>query len=114
MGSSPTSGTQEIHTLAFMGQRFLHRRLSQASSRLKELTDELRVIEDQLSHLQDEADDLSLRAMVSETPAASFEYQDARKHADAMLKHRDGVVREIAELEVRINDYLDRMKEARI
>ena len=97
-----------------MGQRLLHRRLSQASSRLKELSEELRVVEDQLSHLADEADDLSLRALVSETPAANFEYRDARKHADAMKRHRDDIVREMADLEVRINDYLDRMKEARI
>ncbi len=97
-----------------MGQRFLHRRLAQASSRLRELGEELRVVEDQLSHLMDDADDLSMRALVSETPAANFEYRDARKHADAMKKHRDDIVREMADLEVRINEYLDRMKEARI
>ncbi len=97
-----------------MGQRFLQRRLSQASCRIRELQEELRVVQDQLSHLSDEADDLSLRAMVSETPSASFEYREAKKHADAMMKHRDGLVAEIALLEQRMNEYLDRMKDSRL
>ena len=97
-----------------MGQRFLQRRLTQASHRIRELREELRIVHDQLSHLTDEADDLSLRAMVSETPAASFEYREAKKHADAMTTHRDGLVAEIASLEKKINDYLDRMKDAHL
>lgn len=114
MGSSPTLGTQEIHTLTGMGQRFLYRRLSQASSRVAELREELRVVEDQLSHFNDEANDLSLRAMVSETPGASYEYREAKKHADAMNRHRDAIVQELKELDRRINEYLDRMKDARL
>lgn len=114
MGSSPTSGTQVIHTLSPMGQRFLQRRLTQASFRIRELRDELRVVEDQLSHMTDEADDLSLRAMVSETPGASYEYREAKKHADAMSRHRDGLVAEISGLENKINEYLDRMKDSRL
>jgi predicted nucleic acid-binding Zn-ribbon protein len=97
-----------------MGQRFLQRRLTQASFRIRELRDELRVVEDQLSHMTDEADDLSLRAMVSETPGASYEYREAKKHADAMSRHRDGLVAEISGLENKINEYLDRMKESRL
>ena len=57
------------------------------------------MIDEQLAHLVDDADDLALRALVSETPAASFESNDARKHVDAMRRHRDHVVAEIAELE---------------
>ena len=72
------------------------------------------MVQDQLSHMSDEADDLSLRAMVSETPSASFEYREAKKHADAMLKHRDDLVQEISVLEQRVNEYLDRMKDARL
>ena len=111
MGSSPTSGTQVIHTLSPMGQRLLQRKLTQASRRLGELREELRVVEDQKSQLVDEADELSLRALVSETPAAEFEYRQAKKHADAIIRHHAHVVAEIAELEQKINDLLDRMKE---
>ena len=112
MGSSPTSGTQVIHTLTPMGQRLLHRKLAQTSSRLRELQEELRVVEDQMSQLVEETDELSLRALVSETPAAEFEYREAKKHSDAMSKHRGRVVAEIAELESRINDLLDRLKDS--
>jgi predicted nucleic acid-binding Zn-ribbon protein len=97
-----------------MGQRFLQRRLTQTSARIRELRDELRVVEDQLSHFLDEVYDLSLRAMVSETPAASYEYRQAKKHADAMSGHRDGLVSEISGLEIKINEYLDRMKDSRL
>ena len=113
MGSSPTSGTQVIHTLPPMGQRLIPRKLTQASARLRELREELRVVEDQKSQLVDEADELSLRALVSETPAAEFEYREAKKHADAIVRHHGSVVAEIAELENRINELLDRMKESR-
>ena len=93
-----------------MGQRLLHRKLTQSSSRLRELQEELRVVKDQMSQLVDETDELSLRALVSETPAAEFEYREAKKHADAITRHHDKVVAEIADLEIRINDLLDRMK----
>jgi chromosome segregation ATPase len=112
VGSSPTSGTQVIHTLTPMGQRLLHRKLAQTSSRLRELEEELRVVEDQMSQLVEETDELSLRALVSETPAAEFEYREAKKHSDAMVKHRDGIVAEIAELTSKINDLLDKLKDS--
>ena len=113
MGSTPTSGTQVIHTLTPMGQRLLQRKLAQVSGRLRELREELRVVEDQKSQLVDDADELSLRALVSETPAADFEYRQAKKHADAIVRHHASVVKEIAELENRVNELLDRMKESR-
>ena len=111
VGSSPTSGTQVIHTLTPMGQRLLHRRLSSASARMKELRTELRVVEDQMIQLVDDADELSLRALVAETPAAAHEYREARKHADTIQRHHANLVQEISELEAKINDLLDRMKE---
>ena len=39
-----------------------------------------------------DADDQAIRALVSETPGAAFEANDARKHADAMARHRDHIV----------------------
>jgi len=101
-----------------MGQRLLQRKLAQASGRLRELREELRVVEDQKIQLQKIqlvglVDELSLRALVAETPAAEFEYREAKKHADALVRHHAQVSREIAEIEQRINDLLDRMKEVR-
>ena len=103
-------GHQVIPTLTPMGQRLLQRRLTQTSSRIRELREELRVVEDQMDHLVDEADELSLRALVSETPAAEYEYRQAKKHADVIRRRHSELVKEIQELEHRINDLLDRMK----
>jgi hypothetical protein len=93
-----------------MGTRLVERRLNAASRRLSELRDELRIADDQLSHLETEAEELEVRALVSETPAASFEYRDAKAHADAMQRHRHHLVVSIQELERRLDDLLDRMK----
>lgn len=94
-----------------MGKRLIQRRLAQASARIREIRAELRVVEDQLSHMADEAAELSLRALVSETPAAEFEYRDAKRHADVMEKRRDDLRAELAATENRVNELLDRMKE---
>ena len=92
-----------------MGTWRTERRLTQVSARLRSLRAELAMIDEQLAHLSDDADDLALRALVSETPAASSESNDARKHVDAMRHHRDHVVAEIAELEQRQDQLLDRL-----
>ena len=92
-----------------MGTRLVERRLHAASRRLSELREELRIVDDQLSHLEAEAEELEVRALVSETPSATFEYRDAKAHADAMRKHRQHIVTSIAELERRLDDLLDRL-----
>lgn len=94
-----------------MGQRLLQGKLVRLSARVRELSEELRVVEDQLSHLAEETDELSLRALVAETPAAEFEYREAKRHSDAMQRHREGLRNELADVERRINELLDRMKE---
>jgi hypothetical protein len=92
-----------------MGSWLIQRRLSRVSSRLRALRDELATADEQLLHLADDADDLAIRAVVSETPVASHESNDARKHADAMRRHRDHVAAEIAELEARQDRLLDEL-----
>ncbi len=92
-----------------MGSWRTERRLAHVATRLRALRDELAIIDEQLSQLADEADDLSLRALVSETPSASYESNQARKHVDAMRRHREHVVAEIAELEQRQDELLDRL-----
>ena len=81
------------------------------SSRLKEIEEELRIVDDQLDHLVGDADEKSLRALVSETPAAQFEYREARKHADAMARHRDSLVTARQEHLRSLDSLLDKMKE---
>ena len=106
----PRAPRSSIHSV-YMGQRLLHRRLAQVSFRIRELRAELLVVSDQLSHVTDDANDKSLRALVAETPSAQFEYRDAQKHADVMKRHHDQIVTELTDLDRRMNELLDRMKE---
>lgn len=69
-------------------------------------------MKDQMTSLVDDADELSLRALVAETPAADHEYREAKRHADTIVRHHDQLVMEIAEIQVKIDDLLDRMKES--
>ena len=92
-----------------MAAWLVERRLSQVATRLKSLRDELAMIDEQLDHLADDADDQAIRALVSETPGAAFEANDARKHADAMARHRDHIASTIAELERRQDELLDKL-----
>ena len=92
-----------------MGNWLVERRLSQVATRLKLLRSELSVIEEQMIHLCDDADDQAIRALVSETAGASYEARDARRHVDALAKHRSKVIEEIASLEIRQDELLDRM-----
>lgn len=92
-----------------MGNWWTERRLSQVATRLRSLRGELAVIDEQLVQFADDADELSLRALVSETPMADHESNEARKHVEAMRRHRAHVTGEIAELEQRQDQLLDQL-----
>ncbi len=87
----------------------LERKLSSATRRLKELREELAVVDEQLASLVDDADDTRLRALVSETPLAGREHQEAQRHVDAMARHRRDVVGRIETLERAQDELLDRL-----
>jgi hypothetical protein len=91
----------------------IERRLARVAARLRQLREELAVIDEQLAHFNDDADDKALRALVSETPGATFESGDARRHADAMERHRAHVVASVIELERRQDELLDELSAAR-
>jgi hypothetical protein len=92
-----------------MARSMLQRRLVDVSDRLKRLRAERSVTEEQLVFLEDEAEDARLRALVAETPLTDAEARDARRHADALARHRDALVLSIAELEREQDALLDRM-----
>jgi len=92
-----------------MGSWLLERRLSQNAARLKALRAELAQIDEQLDVFASDAEDQAIRALVSETPGAAQEANDARKHAAAMARHRQHVVDRIAELERRQDELLDEL-----
>jgi hypothetical protein len=92
-----------------MSRSLVERRLSEVGTRLKQLRDELAVSEDQLALLAETADDLRLRALMSETPLADKDHHEAQRHADAMLRHRADVLADIAKLEQTQDELLDRL-----
>jgi hypothetical protein len=92
-----------------MGSWLSQRRLSQNATRLKSLRSELSQIDEQLDVFSSDADDQEIRALVSETPGAAHEANDARKHAEAMRRHRRHVADSIIELEQRQDELLDKL-----
>ncbi len=96
-----------------MGSWLVQRRLSQSVARLKALRAELAQIDEQLDVFNSDADDHEIRALVSETPGAQHEANEARKHAEAMRRHRQYVIDSIVELERRQDELLDQLTERR-
>jgi hypothetical protein len=92
-----------------MSRSLVERRLSEVGARLKQLREELAVSDEQLTHLAETAEDLRLRALLSETPLADKEHHDAQRHADAMGRHRAGVQADIVKLEQAQDELLDRL-----
>jgi predicted nucleic acid-binding Zn-ribbon protein len=95
-----------------MSKWLVERRLSQTVSRLASLRGELAQIDEQLTVVADEAADHELRAMVSETPLATRDAAEARKHADALMRHREHILSTIQELQQRQDELLDSMSES--
>jgi len=92
-----------------MSRSLVERRLAELGARLRQLREELAVSEEHLGHLAEAADDARLRSLVSETPLADREHHDAQRHAEAMQRHRAGVVDQIAHLEQAQDELLDRL-----
>jgi len=92
-----------------MNPSILQRRLVDVTERLKKVRAELAVTEEQLAFLEEEADEARLRALVSETPLGDIEARDARRHADALARQREVLLRSVAELVGEQDRLLDRM-----
>ena len=92
-----------------MTRSLLQRRLVDVSDRLKRLRAELAVTEEQVVFLEDEAEEARLRSLVAETPLTDAEARDARRHADALSRHRDALVLSTAGLVREQDALLDRM-----
>jgi hypothetical protein len=92
-----------------VSKTLIERRLTEVSRRLKRAREDLAVLEEQLAVLNDAAEDARLRALVSETPLANKEHQEAQRHADAMERSRKALVLTVAELRQTQNELLDRL-----
>src|SRR5271154_2519910 len=89
-----------------MHRVLLERRIRDVHSRLVRAREELAVLNEQLAVVQESADEARVRALVSETPLASQEHNEAARHADAMVKARDSLVRSVADLDRRQDELL--------
>jgi len=78
-----------------MSRSLIERRLADSAKRLKRAREELAVTEEQAAALNETAEEARLRALVSETPLANKEYQEAQRHADAMERARRAVLSSI-------------------
>ena len=92
-----------------MSRSLIERRLSEVHERLRRAREELSVIDEQLAALADTADDARIRSLVSETPLATREHQEAQRHADAMARSKAAVLASITELERTQDELLDRL-----
>ena len=92
-----------------MPRSLIERRLTDSVKRLKRAREELAVIDEQAAALADTAEEARLRALVSETPLANKEYQEAQRHADAMERARRAVLSSIADLQRAQDELLDRL-----
>jgi hypothetical protein len=92
-----------------MRRTIIERRLNDARQRLVRARGELAVLDEQLVVVNEIADDTRLRALVAETPGAAREHDEAQRQATALQRTRQAVVDQIAELERRQDDLLERL-----
>lgn len=90
-----------------MGRARTERRLADVGARLVSLRKDLQVAEQAFFQVDFEADDARLRAMVSETPLAQKEHEQARRQSELARRSRDSLREEIAQLEQRQDELLD-------
>jgi chromosome segregation ATPase len=81
-----------------MGSGLVKRRLGDLQRQLAQARESLGVLEEQVAVWNDALDDARIRALVSETPLQSKEYEDLARHvavANAEMKRRLSEVQEL-------------------
>ncbi len=94
-----------------MSRSRIERQLTDVGKRLKALRTDLAVAEQALMQVDYEADDARLRSLVSETPLAQKEHEQARRQVDVNRRNRDELQAEVARLEFRQDELLDAYNE---
>ncbi|MCB0974170.1 MAG: hypothetical protein KDB86_06375 [Actinobacteria bacterium] len=87
----------------------IKRRLADLTERIARAREELRVTEEQLAVVAYEAEDLRLRALMSDNLADADAAQRARRQAEVMTRHRDRLVRSLQQDRAEQDSLLDRM-----
>ncbi|MGA3216247.1 MAG: hypothetical protein ABSD97_11245 [Acidimicrobiales bacterium] len=87
----------------------VERRLLEVHQLLVRARQELAVVEEQLDVFLETAEETRIRSLVSETPLADRDWQDAQRHAEAMMRARDTAAARVAELERAQDDLLGKL-----
>ncbi len=87
----------------------VERRLFDVHARLERARAELALADEQLAALEEAASDARTRMLVSETPLADREWNDARRHAEVMERSRDAARHAVADLERAQDELLARL-----
>ena len=85
------------------------RRLRSTTDRLKRAESELAVVDEQLLFLRDTLDEARIRSLVSETPLAEADADDAQSDVDRLATYRQDLMRRSGELDRARDDLLDRL-----
>jgi hypothetical protein len=89
-----------------MHRALLERRIRDVHTRLLRAREELAVLDEQLAVVLETADEARVRALVSETPLAAREHDEAARHADAVGRARDALHKTVVDLEHRQDELL--------
>ncbi len=89
-----------------MHRVLLERRIRDVHARLVKAREELAVLDEQLTVVQESADEARVRALVSETPLAAREHDEAARQADTMVHARDALAKTVVDLEHRQDELL--------
>ena len=87
----------------------LERNLNALTDRIARAREELRIVEEQILFQMDVVEETKVRMLVSETPLADRDHDEARADHIRMLKERDRVQAQITELHEEQDRLLDRM-----
>lgn len=87
----------------------IQKNLEQIGERLAKAREELRIVEEQVLFQMDVVAEAETRAVVSETPLADREHEEARRDYERLLQQRRAVEEEIADLQREQDRLLDRM-----
>lgn len=88
-------------------------RLAALSNEIAEARTSLRILEEQLAFVAEVDEDARIRALVSETPLADREAQEARADLERMRRSRDEAAARVASLLAEQDRLLERLLEER-
>ncbi len=82
-----------------MRQASLRRKIQDLHDRIVALRIEVGILDDQIEALDEDAEELRVRAVVSETPLAAREHAEASRHAELAHRARAAALDSITKLE---------------